>query len=240
MLLRQIPKRCQGSVQNLHFSSKSIPKRAYQPSLIGFRAASSSSSGKPTFTKEQDGSDSIRGVVVAFVGGFAGTVLVLSLTSKAEAPSRLLPNKYHTLGLQEARRCSSPSDIGTNLGGDHVLLRIEPPYYIAPPKLTHEQALATAAGDPFWRILSVHMKEPSLQIERPYTPLYVEGVCGPRGKETIDLIIKKYPDGELGKYAHRLQAGEGVELRGPHVTWQDKQVDNLVLVSKILSRIRRE
>lgn len=236
MSLKQIPKRIQQGQSLVSLSSQ----RVYRPSLIGYRTASSSSSATPTFTKEKDGSDSIKGVVLAFIGGFAGTVLVLSLTSKAEAPSRLLPNKYHTLGLQETRRCSSPSDVGTNIDGDHVFLRIEPPFYIAPPKLTHEQALATAAGDPFWRILSVHMKEPSLQIERPYTPLYVDGVCGPRGKEPIDFMIKKYPDGELGKYAHRLQAGEGVELRGPHVTWQDKQVDNLVLVSRTLNWLWNE
>ena len=212
MSLKQISKRAQFK-QFLHFSSQSSSRRLYRPSINGYRSSSTSSSGTPTFKKEQDGSDSIRGVLIAFIGGFAGTVLVLSLTSKAEAPSRLLPNKYHTLGLQEIRRCSSPSDVGTNLEGEHVLLGIEAPYYIAPPKLTHEQALATAAGDPFWRILSVHMKEPSLQIERPYTPLYVDAVCGPRGKEAIQLMIKKYPDGELGKYAHRLKIGEGIECR---------------------------
>lgn len=171
-------------------------------------------------------------VVLAFVGGFAATVFLLSMTSKSEAPTRLLPNRYAPFALLDARRCSSPSDpVNANRDGEHVLLSIDAPHYIAPPKLRPEDVLAAACNEPLWRILSVHMKEPSLQIERPYTPLYADSISGPRGSRPLELLIKRYPDGELGRYAHRLSRGEGVELRGPDVTWQGNQTDHLVLVS---------
>lgn len=35
----------------------------------------------------------------------------------------------------------------------------------------------------------------------------------------IDLIVKRYDDGELGRYLHRAQPGAELEVRGPADTW---------------------
>ncbi|SNX84083.1 related to CYC2 - cytochrome-c mitochondrial import factor [Melanopsichium pennsylvanicum] len=81
------------------------------------------------------------------------------------------------------------------------------------------------------RIRSVYIKEPALVIERAYTPLY-DTLPGSNAaslkdatkqeKQVLDLIVKRYPDGELGKMLHRTQPNPSlaqIEVRGPVDTW---------------------
>lgn len=77
----------------------------------------------------------------------------------------------------------------------------------------------------------MYIKEPSLVIERAYTPLY-DTLPGSRSaalhgasteeRQVLDLIVKRYPDGELGRMLHRAQpipAVAQLEVRGPVDTW---------------------
>lgn len=199
------------------------------------------------------GEDGVLPVIAAFFGAFAATVGVQYWANGDPGPSRLLPDRYNTFCVVSTTRCNSlyprRPDSGMDVSSDrtaavgqvlsadeHVHLAIESPSFIAPPKIRKEDVLALTQGgltpSTMWRILSVRMKEPSLQIERPYTPLYADSIEGPRGSNPIDLLIKRYPDGELGRYAHRLRTNDTVELRGPEVTWQGRKKDELVIVSE--------
>lgn len=50
-------------------------------------------------------------------------------------------------------------------------------------------------------IMSLRIKNPSLQIQRSYTPLNLSS-------EEIHLVIKRYPDGELSRFLHILTPGK--------------------------------
>ncbi|PWY97557.1 ferredoxin reductase-like protein, partial [Testicularia cyperi] len=80
------------------------------------------------------------------------------------------------------------------------------------------------------RIRSIYIKEPSLVIERGYTPLYdtLQGSSSlalPQlsSRGSLELIVKRYADGELSRYLHRLPPGSNVEVRGPVDTWNLKR-----------------
>lgn len=132
------------------------------------------------------------------------------------------------------------------------LFRLEVPKSVLPPAFT---------GDPAARpILSLYVKEPSLQIQRPYTvrlflsrsipSLSSRGrltICqrgsrlqpltatsfDPTGPAELDLVVKRYPDGEMSRYIHRLRPGSELDIRGPSVTWwyRPQDWDEVVFVS---------
>lgn len=66
-------------------------------------------------------------------------------------------------------------------------------------------------------IYSYYIKEPTLQVERPYTPL---AMLSRNDACSLDMLIKRYADGELSRYLHRLHPKAPVYIRGPEVTWQ--------------------
>jgi cytochrome-b5 reductase len=91
--------------------------------------------------------------------------------------------------------------------------------------------------------------QPDLQIQRAYT------VCDPLrslsrtrltfllqplsatafdldGPAHVDLVVKRYPDGEASRYMHRLHPGDELHVRGPIVTWDYRpdQFDEIVFV----------
>ncbi|EIW76167.1 ferredoxin reductase-like protein [Coniophora puteana RWD-64-598 SS2] len=78
---------------------------------------------------------------------------------------------------------------------------------------------------PIW---SIYIKDDDIQVERPYTPL--EGIDS-RGN--IKLWIKKYDQGEVGRWLHTKRVGERVDVRGPAETWQWKEDtwDDVVMIS---------
>lgn len=65
-------------------------------------------------------------------------------------------------------------------------------------------------------IYSYYVKEPALQVERAYTPLAMLA----RGEASaLTFLVKRYTDGEMSRYLHRLRPGASVSLRGPVPTW---------------------
>ncbi|GAA5987634.1 hypothetical protein JCM11641_001175 [Rhodosporidiobolus odoratus] len=96
------------------------------------------------------------------------------------------------------------------------LFRLEVPKSLLPPVLAKDQSARP--------ILSLFVKEPSLQIQRAYTPLSATSFDS-TGPAELDLVIKRYPDGETSRYIHRLGPGDEMELRGPSVTWYYRPQD---------------
>lgn len=83
------------------------------------------------------------------------------------------------------------------------------------------------------KLWSVEIKQPEIQVVRRYTPLpmyYMQGLEGKAllrllgGQEEDEgrmvLLVKKYKDGEVGRWLHRLPVGSIVELRGPFVGYR--------------------
>ncbi|OCB91556.1 ferredoxin reductase-like protein [Sanghuangporus baumii] len=78
---------------------------------------------------------------------------------------------------------------------------------------------------PIW---SIYVKDSDIQVERPYTPLEAISSGG-----EMTFWIKKYENGEVGRWLHRRTPGEKIEIRGPGQTWawQDDTWDNVVMVA---------
>lgn len=194
--------------------------------IIVRRYAQAAPSGQPVFTKQKTKEGSLTPLLAGSVAAFGITVGILHYISPSTGNSHeLRPIRYGNFEVLEARKTNSPSrnDNGDN---EHVYLKIKAPLSKEAIMLNTHLSKADEV-----QILSIYMKEPSLQIERPYTPLYSEAIDGRPYNAPVELLIKKYIDGELGKYAHRLGEQREVELRGPIVTWQGPRVDHFVLVS---------
>lgn len=80
---------------------------------------------------------------------------------------------------------------------------------------------------PAQAIWSVFIKDDDIQVERPYTPL--EGIDE---NGHMKFWIKRYPNGEVGRWLHSKRVGEQVELRGPLQTWlwQEGNWDEVIMV----------
>ncbi|GAA5955359.1 hypothetical protein JCM8115_001925 [Rhodotorula mucilaginosa] len=98
----------------------------------------------------------------------------------------------------------------TPISPETSLFRLEVPKSVLPPAFS---------SDPTARpILSLYVEEPSLQIQRAYTPLSATSFDS-SGPAELDLVVKRYHDGELSRYIHRLGPGSELHVRGPSVTW---------------------
>lgn len=96
---------------------------------------------------------------------------------------------------------------------------------------------------------AVYIRQPELQIQRAYTPLSLEGFKQSKSADTdgqkaehdegrtIELLVKRYKDGEVSSYVHRQGPGDQLWVRGPVRTWTLPEVDELVFVSRSQSRI---
>jgi hypothetical protein len=150
--------------------------------------------------------------------GSAPSATASGSSSNADAapPSRLEPERFRTFRLR-SRDCATSTQATDSTGdGAHVVLRVP----VAPPS----DAPAAALG-----ILTLHLAHPLLSVQRPYTPLYAAPLL--EGGDAT-LLIKRYRDGEVGRYAHELRAGDEMLLRGPEYSWRARgDESDLLLVS---------
>jgi len=80
-------------------------------------------------------------------------------------------------------------------------------------------------------IKSVHVMQPELSIQRAYTPLSVAGFANGE----LELVVKRYADGEMSRYMHRQQVGDEIKVRGPVQTWLlDPTLEHIVFVSFLI------
>lgn len=83
------------------------------------------------------------------------------------------------------------------------------------------------------KLWSVEVKQPEIQVVRRYTPLPMYYMQGLEGKALLRLLggheedegrmvllVKKYDDGEVSRWLHRMPVGSIVELRGPFVGYR--------------------
>jgi hypothetical protein len=88
-------------------------------------------------------------------------------------------------------------------------------------------------------ISSLALVQPDLQIQRPYTPLDLSPFFNDdrgKGGGVIELLVKKYEDGEVSKWLHRsVREGDELSVRGPLPTWKYEpgKFDELVFVNDL-------
>uniref|UniRef100_V5E8J1 FAD-binding FR-type domain-containing protein n=2 Tax=Kalmanozyma brasiliensis (strain GHG001) TaxID=1365824 RepID=V5E8J1_KALBG len=167
------------------------------------------------------------GIVVASVLIVAVTPKLLHLYTEitgdgpsSSVPLKLEPHTHRPLPLVSSTYYPDPSTASA-----HKLLQIGLPS-------STSSSVGISDVKRALRIRSVYIKEPSLVIERAYTPLYdtlpgshsaaLVGTATAKEPRVLDLIVKRYPDGELGKMLHRAVANPTMpqlEVRGPVDTW---------------------
>ncbi|GAA5898103.1 hypothetical protein JCM8208_000155 [Rhodotorula glutinis] len=142
----------------------------------------------------------IAGIAALVLGGGATFVLT------RDEPEYLAPDRWTDVKIKSV----------TPLTPETSLFKLDVPRSVLPPAFT---------GDPDARpILSLFVKEPSLQIQRAYTPLSASSF-NESGPAELDLVVKRYPDGEASRYIHRLGPGDEMSVRGPSCTWYYRPQD---------------
>ena len=88
---------------------------------------------------------------------------------------------------------------------------------------------------PHTPLQAIYIRQPELQIQRAYTPLNLEGFkLEGSDDRSIELLIKRYQDGEVSSYVHRQSPGDELWVRGPVRTWTLPEADELIFVSACL------
>lgn len=164
----------------------------------------------------------LAGVLTIALGlslGSASRMIFSDRTGK----EKLEPYKYANLPIVSSEEYTPSTSVGlssvpsTSPGeqkgdGQHRLIQIA---------LPAGGVDSSIPPDPL-RIHSIYVKEPSLQIERAYTPLTsplpTSNLAESAG-HSLELLVKRYQDGEVSRYLHRLAPGASTEVRGPVCTW---------------------
>lgn len=137
-------------------------------------------------------------------------------TSPSEPAARPLSYAYFTpLTIRAIKQITSDSSV----------LSLSLPKDLLPE-------LSSYPDSPHTPLQAIYIRQPELQIQRAYTPLSLE-CFKPEGSDerSIELLIKRYKDGEVSSYVHRRGAGDQLWVRGPVRTWTLPEVDELIFVS---------
>lgn len=162
--------------------------------------------------------------LIAAIGGVAWAAYAykhyISDNSTSEKQSHLAPEHFVTFKITYKQ----------NLTDELAVLELSPKYE------TFQKFIKSKGG--LWngkKLWSVDVKQPEIQVVRKYTPLplyyqqYYEGsepkallrmIGNTEDEGRMCLLVKKYDDGEVSRYLHRLEVGEEVELRGPFVGYK--------------------
>ncbi|CBQ68105.1 related to CYC2-cytochrome-c mitochondrial import factor [Sporisorium reilianum SRZ2] len=218
--------RAQPSSRHFHTSYRR------QRDEIPTRGASASSSSSGSSAPKSGSPISMINILVVSAAIVIATPKALDLygrvtgttppgSASSSIPGKLEPYTHRPLPLVSS---TYYPDAGTT--SVHKLLQIA-----LPASITASAAPATNDVRKMLRIRSIYIKEPSLVIERAYTPLYdtlpgsySTALVGASSEEkhTLDLLVKRYADGELGRMLHRAVPNATVpqlEVRGPVDTW---------------------
>lgn len=69
-------------------------------------------------------------------------------------------------------------------------------------------------------IWNLQIKQPEIQIVRPYTPLPSPEASANEHTNPLRFLIRKEDHGEVSSYLHRLPIGSIIEARGPYVEYE--------------------
>ena len=140
------------------------------------------------------------------------------------APPPLSYSHFTPLSLQSVERVSSDSSIIT----------LDLPAHVLPDPAIYPEPADTP-------LQAVYIRQPELQIQRAYTPLSLDCFAptsqGGNAPEirSIRMLVKRYNDGEVSSYLHRLKPQDTVYVRGPVRTWTLPDCDHLIFVSAALA-----
>ncbi|SCV70232.1 BQ2448_1626 [Microbotryum intermedium] len=155
---------------------------------------------------------------------FLGAIAYQQLASTDESKRPLSPDYFIPLTINKV----------TRLNHDNTLIELDLPNSLSPNQNNHGSAKNFSGQAPWW-IHSIFVKQPELQIQRPYTPLNTTFLQPSSFSEdsssTIQLLIKRYDDGEVSRYLHRLGPGDQVQIRGPVLTTELARVDRIVFIA---------
>lgn len=110
---------------------------------------------------------------------------------------------------------------------DSSVVSLELPESLLPDEATYPEP-------PHTPLQAIYIRQPELQIQRAYTPLSLDCFKG-EGSDarSIELLVKRYQDGEVSSYVHRQGPGDQLWVRGPVRTWTLPEVDDLIFVSRL-------
>lgn len=151
------------------------------------------------------------GALVALTCAGAGATYWLR---RNDAPPVPQPTRYAELTLEESVRLprNATDAFDPHEAPVHRLLRV---------RANGDTGVDNAAADDDvarrLAIYAYYIKEPSLQVERAYTPLEMLARTDPH---MLSFVVKRYSDGEMSRYLHRLRPTSPVSLRGPVPTWE--------------------
>jgi hypothetical protein len=165
-------------------------------------------------TWSQSASNNARYVPVLLTGAAVSAVAVYFYWPR---PSRSAPT-YHKVPLSPSHFTPVTLSSCETTSRDTKLFTLTVLLHLIPDE---------ASLTPIW---SVFIKDDDIQVERPYTPL--EGIDS-QGRMTF--WIKKYPNGEVGRWLHSKDVGDTIEIRGPLRTWewQHDVWDEVIMVRAI-------
>jgi len=105
-------------------------------------------------------------------------------------------------------------------------------FTFAVPSNQRPNEVSDSMKGPIW---SLYVRQPEIQIQRPYTPLDVAPLFASDSQEgELKFLVKRYDDGEVSKWLHRRKEGEEVDFRGPVSTWSyNHQASSIAFVSCI-------
>ncbi|KAF9901895.1 hypothetical protein EC991_005572 [Linnemannia zychae] len=68
---------------------------------------------------------------------------------------------------------------------------------------------------------AIYVKDDQIQAMRAYTPVHSTEA----DQETVQLLIKKYSEGQVSRFMHSARVGQMIEMRGPVVIWPGGRED---------------
>lgn len=173
-----------------------------------------STSSQPSSSTRSNVRPAVMSLAAILAASGSGWLWFQKKTSKPLCYSYFIPLPLHSI---------------TKLNNESSIFELE-----LPPSLLPDSALYPEPTDtPFQ---AVYIRQPELQIQRAYTPLSLDCFETPeqtQAKRLIRFLVKRYHDGEVSSYLHRLRVGDDVFVRGPVRTWTIPEHDKLVFVSLI-------
>lgn len=145
---------------------------------------------------------------VSLAAGYAASY-VTRVRREGEQKQELDPETFTPLTVTRNVMCTSPArpqDLGD---GDHKLVELRLP-----------SASASEPPPSELSIWSIYAKQPEIQIERAYTPLDSPSQSAVHG--ALRLLVKRYAQGEMGRFIHLRSVGQELEIRGWCPTWDAK------------------
>ena len=179
-----------------------------QLSVTHYRSPSSSR-GEPSPPGERSrvGTYIFAGAV-SLAAGYAAR-FVTRRRREGKQKQQLDPEAFTPLTVTRNVMCTSPARSQNFGDGDHKLVELKLP-----------SASATGPPPGGLSIWSIYVKQPDIQIERAYTPLDSPSQSAAHG--ALRLLVKRYTQGEMGRFIHLRGVGQELEIRGWCPTWDAK------------------